>query len=148
METRPIRGCSSERCRPRRQYCFYSLHLYYCSFPRKSDDMMHEPIPSFHLPMSSLCRWTPTQPSQHCKTTRMWPCMSYMRLICCLMGNMLFSRSCRGHRFKRSSELTFSFFSLFPLLTEKHSLFTLPTYFTATPPPPTPHRRRLTLLLC
>lgn len=89
-------------------------------------------------PPSSLRRRTPTQSSRQCEKTGMWPCMSYTRLICRLMGNVLFSRSRRGDRFKSWSEITFSFFSLFPLLTEKQGVFTLPTYFTATPPPPPP----------
>lgn len=104
--------------------------------PHKSDDMLHTLSPSSRLPLSSLHRQTPTQRSRHCGSTGMWPCMSYRRLICHLMGNVLFSRSRRGDRFKSWSEITFSFFSLFPPLTEEHGVFTLPTDFTATPPPP------------
>lgn len=71
---------------------------------------------------------TPTQASHHSKRSGMWPCMSYTRLICFLMGNVLFSRSRREQRFKRWSEIRFSFFSVFPLLTEEYSVFTLPTF--------------------
>lgn len=87
-------------------------------------------------PYHPSCRRTPTQTSRHCERTEM--CMSYTRLICRLMGNVLFSRSHRGDRFKSWREITCSFFSLFPLLKEEHCVFTLPTYFTAPPKPPRP----------
>lgn len=55
------------------------------------------------------------------------------------MGNVLFSRSRGGDRFKSWSEITFSFFSLFPLLTETDGVFTLPTFYCHSPPSPLPH---------
>lgn len=120
---RRLGGSSLERCWPRRWYCFRSQYLYYWYLPRHFPQIRwcgaHSE--SFLLLSSPVIppNWTPTQPSHRSERSGMWPCMSYMRLICLLTGNVLFSRSQGEERFKRRSEIRFSFVSIFPLLTEE-----------------------------